>query len=312
MNTSTLEKPKEGLGGVGQETIDEMEGASPAVKRDLGIRKMIEEKIGRGAHRIYSERMTVTPTIARILLERNKDNRRLRPVKIKQLISDMNNHKFKLNGEPIIIAKTGELNDGQHRLTAIVESNRQQDMLITYGVERDTRDTIDTGVNRTAGDVLGMTGVTYGSNIAALSRMILSYERNHKKFLGRTGDISAQEVLSRARKDNLLVDAVTYTYSHLPKFKRFAKGSIIAFCYYWFAVESGSPAKAKTFMEQIREGRELKSNSPAYVVREYLSTRPKLTTVDKIECLIKSWNAWIKDDEIKVFKLTGVLPKIEG
>jgi hypothetical protein len=304
MESATLERPKEGLGGVEQ--------ASPAVKRSNALRSWFEGNVEKGHNKVFSERARVTPELAIMFLERNVNNRKIRKAKLGQLKDDMNNDRFMgLNGETIIFNKYGELHDGQHRLTAILETNKTQDMMVMFGVERRTRSTVDTGVNRSAGDVLTMGGTPYGNNISALARMAIAYERNKREYIGRYNEISASAVIERANNDKLLQEAGAYAGTASAPFKRMVKTSTISFCYYYFSLAT-SEKQAKTFMESLRLGKDLPSNSPIFLAREYLNTRPKLTPTDKLEVVIRAWNAWIKNVEIKLFRLTGTLPKIEG
>lgn len=70
-------------------------------------------------------KMLVTPYMAKVILEeRNTDNRRVKPRCVKTYAKDMKNGNWLDNGERLKINKeTGKLEDGQHRLLAVVEAN---------------------------------------------------------------------------------------------------------------------------------------------------------------------------------------------
>lgn len=285
--------------------------ATPAVKRTQAIRIWLDTNIARGRTKLFSERTRVTPELANILLEHNEKNRKIRPVKLAQLKDDMNSGRFKgLNGETIIVSKDGKLNDGQHRLTAIVETNKPQDMLIVFGATRDSRDTVDTGAARTASDHLSVQDWPYAAAIASVARLTLSYERSGKKLIGRQGEISTANVVRRAATDVLLQECAAWSNANYSKMKRFAKGPIVGFCFYQFAILR--PKEAKTFMEAFKDGANLNSESPIHVLREYLSTRPNLKAVEQCEIIIKAWNAWINDKQVKQYRVQNFLPEIEG
>lgn len=284
--------------------------ATPAVRRTNGIRHWLDDRIEKGKNKVFAERITVTPELAYILLEHNKDNRKLRPAKLAQLKNDMNENRFKMNGESIIVAKSGELNDGQHRLQAIVETNKPQDMLITFGVERESRFTVDTGAARSAGDHLSLSGWPYGPTIAAVARMVIGFERQKNAALGQASDLSSSQVMARAENDKLLQECASYIASQTGKFKLIGKQSLAGFCFYEIA--SRRPLEAKTFMDKLRTGTDLTENNPIRVLREYLIARPKLSTTQAAEVFFRAWNYWITDKEISQIKVFGKFPPIEG
>jgi hypothetical protein len=295
----------------GLAVADPLKTETTAVRRTGAARAWLDEKIQRGRTKIYAERVTVTPEIARIALEHNTDNRKIRPSKLLQIKSDMNAGRFKgLNGETIIFAKTGELNDGQHRLQAVIETNKSQDMTLVFGVERESRLTVDTGAARSAGDHLALSGWPYASQIASVTRAVIAYERVDEKALGRPSDVSSSEVMTRGSSDKLLQECATYAAVNSAKFKHIAKSTIIGFAYYQFAKRK--PDEAKTFFEKLRTGTNLEESSPIRLLREYLLSRPKLTTLFKVEVVVRAWNHWIADKKLAKLQVMGKIPPIEG
>jgi hypothetical protein len=283
----------------------------PAVKRNCSLRPWLEGNLEKGKHKIFSERIRVTPDLACVILEEhNKDNRKIYPVKLDQLKSDLNSGRFKLNGESIIFAKTGELNDGQHRLTAVLETGRSAEMIFVFGVERDSRETVDVGKARTPGDFLGMKGVAYASQVGALAKKVVGFERTDRHTLGRTNGISTSQVLGRVKGDDLLVECAAWAVNNAAFYRHMILSGELAFCYYEFA--SKNPIKAKGFMEQFKEGLNLKVGDPIYTVRQYLISRPRLTPPMRIEAMIRAWNQWISDSQLERIRIIGILPTIEG
>src|SRR5690348_15979222 len=67
-------------------------------------------------------RLLVTPAVAEVLLSMNIGNRPLIKGWVDDLTERIRRGAWKLTGEPIIVAREGILNDGQHRLHAVVES----------------------------------------------------------------------------------------------------------------------------------------------------------------------------------------------
>lgn len=286
-------------------------GVTEAGKRQSAIRIWLDERISKGRDKVFTERVTVTPELARIILEeRNTNNRSIYPMKLAQIKSDMNGGRFKLNGQTISFAKSGELNDGQHRLKAIDETNKAQDMLIAFGIEREARTTVDIGRARTTADHLGIGGWPYAAIIAALSRRTIAYERSNHESLGRSGDISATEAVARATEDALIQEVGAFVGANAHKFRGLCSSGDVAFAFYQMSVKR--PDQAKTFIEKLRDGSNLAEGNPIFAARQYLMLRPKLTGRDRIEILFRAWNYWIKDESVTTLRIRNSLPTLEA
>src|SRR3954467_12893306 len=76
----------------------------------------------RGKNDVFAEVVDINPQLAAEMLKHNDSNRHISKNLVSKLASDIRENRWRLNGEPIILANTGELNDGQHRLSAIIEA----------------------------------------------------------------------------------------------------------------------------------------------------------------------------------------------
>ncbi len=85
-----------------------------------------------------------TPDMAREALDHpaNADNRRIDLSRVRMLKASMIEGTFQLNAETVKFAADGGLIDGQHRLTAIVESGKAQDLLVARNVPKSAFATI--------------------------------------------------------------------------------------------------------------------------------------------------------------------------
>lgn len=98
----------------------------------------------------------VTPRIAQKLLDRNTDNpRRLYQPDVNRYASDMANGRWSsANGvEPIKLSRSGKLINGQHRLTAIVQSGITVDMWLETGLDDEAARHLDQGRVRSHADL---------------------------------------------------------------------------------------------------------------------------------------------------------------
>ncbi len=111
--------------------------------------KLAKGKIGCGV-------VEITPAMARALLSRNPGNRRVSESTVSKIARDIYNSDFIVNGESIIVADDGSLNDGQHRLCAVVEADKPIVSVIVFGPARASRVTVDQGRSKMVGDYLAM------------------------------------------------------------------------------------------------------------------------------------------------------------
>lgn len=110
----------------------------------------------------------VTPEKAReILNKQNTRNRSIRQTQVKKIATDIAEGRWKLTSQAISIDTNGVLIDGQHRLAAVVQAGQTVQMLFATDCAADTFDVIDTGLGRTAADVVGLAGGRRASIIAA-------------------------------------------------------------------------------------------------------------------------------------------------
>jgi hypothetical protein len=105
----------------------------------------------------FAYMMEIGPTEAEELLKKNVRNRPVRRSTVIKYASDMKNGLFEpLNGQTIVVHRDGTLIDGQHRMSAVVESG----VVLTFPVhvtdKKDVGERIDQGISRTLKDMLHM------------------------------------------------------------------------------------------------------------------------------------------------------------
>lgn len=106
--------------------------------------------------------VTVTPDMARAWLEKNmKRNRPVMKSTVHSYARQMRNGTWNLTHQGIAFDENGELIDGQHRLSAIMEANIPVQMNVTYDVKRTPGEvfTVDMGRKRTYANVMAMSGI---------------------------------------------------------------------------------------------------------------------------------------------------------
>jgi hypothetical protein len=243
----------------------------------------------------------ITPSVASAMLEGNVDNRTVAEAIVNQYASDMAAGRWALSGQPIIISDDGYLNDGQHRLLAIVKSGMSVEMLVVRGVSRESRSVVDIGKVRSAGNVVSMFHVPNGNAIAALANMVLSWEATGKKSMGRRFHVGKAGVIERAKSDPRLImsDRIAGTTKDVILRKH------VSFARYIIA----DSAKSDSFFERLADGAGLEHGHPILTLRNwFLRQGRRVPDAVAIEAILRAWCAFRDGRSISMIKLLGELP----
>lgn len=109
-----------------------------------------------GAKAMKISIMQITPDLAAEFLKRNTGNRAIRKTAVNQYADDLRRGNWKLTHQGVAISPNGRLLDGQHRLSAIVQSGISAQMVVALDVDDDSYAVIDRGKPRRLTDALGM------------------------------------------------------------------------------------------------------------------------------------------------------------
>lgn len=248
------------------------------------------------------------PGVAAELLRRNEGNRCVRPIKVEHYARDMAEGRWQFNGEPVIVASSGELNDGQHRLSAVIDANTPVLMLVIFGVARESRLTVDQGAARTAGDFLSMDGVAYGTLSAGIARICLAYERSDGRFI-KDPSLTNAEVIARVKADEEIAISAKFAEANARYLKARITPSAIGACYYIFREIDIRDANA--FMTAVCVGENIKRGDPAFAVRVALENLVRTEVrQDRVELIMRGWNAFRQKRQLKQAKAIGNLPAL--
>jgi hypothetical protein len=272
----------------------------------------LNERVAASADQVFSEVVHLTPDLAAILLARNPDNRKLRQTKVLEFTKDIMNGDWKLNGEPVIVSSNGQLNDGQHRCAAVVECKTAIDVVVTFGVERETRDTLDQGTMRTAADYLDMHGSDDSKHLAAAARALWQYQRfGFVHMTSQKLSPTRSEVKRTALENPGLAKSLSFVDRR--GVKNLSSRSILAFCHFAFRRVAGEAA-ANYFMDAFIEGADLDRRDPIlYVRNRFIAEKRGLRTEHRIELLFRAWNAHRRGEQRTLFRVNGgELPMLEA
>jgi hypothetical protein len=129
-------------------------------------------------------KMKITKQIADEMLKNNVGNRVVKRAHVDFLKRQIKEGLYSFTGESIIIGASGNVLDGQHRLTAVSETGIPITAVVVTGIDDDARKDIDSGVSRTLADRTN------------LPRNLCELIRSHRMLVfGDAKKISAEEAI---------------------------------------------------------------------------------------------------------------------
>jgi hypothetical protein len=105
-----------------------------------------------------AEIRTITPADAKALLEMNTSNRTLNKAAVNRYAAAMARGEWLVGNDAICIGKDGLLLNGQHRLNAVVLSEKPQEFLVRVDVEQADLKAMDQGNKRIGADIATLLG----------------------------------------------------------------------------------------------------------------------------------------------------------
>lgn len=237
----------------------------------------------------------VDPEKARVFLRANYHNRKFIQSSIETFSEDMEKDNWKFTGATIKIDKDGKLLDGQHRLAAIIRTQKAQDLAIMYNLEPDCFTVIDTGSTRRGKDVFSIQGELNCYMLASACRMYYLYDNAlflTKRWLKRR--VTNNNLLNTLALHPGLRESV-HIVTCSKVFKSLVSPSMIAFCYYLF--HQINEKDADTFFTQIETGAEIQAGSAVLKLRDkFLRNKADrnytINTIYACAITIKAWNAF--------------------
>jgi hypothetical protein len=261
----------------------------------------------------------ITPKLAAEWLQYNTRNRKIKPEKVRQFVDDMQAGKWTLNGETMLfswmpVVDAWQLDDGQNRLRAIMESGVTIHQLVVFGSPFDeTIRTTGSGATRTAAEMLQIYGEDDTSILSGAVTRQWAYERGLLATTrGRQFPTHSQiqDVLNAhpgIRNSVAAIRAVTKATGIYP--------SVAAFLHYQFSlVDEGD---CNFFWEHLRSGLDSRvgdqmqsmeeDQHPIYVLREWLiresrrkrdiSTRGYITQA-QLGSILKAWKYYMLGEPV--------------
>lgn len=241
-----------------------------------------EVEVGRG---VTFQWVKVTPEMARDwLVNRNKSQRPIKQLHLQSLKDDHVLDRFFLNGETVVFDWDGNLLNGQHRATMVVETDKPAWMIVLRNLPPDVYTTFDNTAKRSGGDALRPSGITNANHVAAAANLLERYRRG---VLGKSNiKLSPIAVEQIVRENPGLVEAATVAQAYR------SFGSPSAFAFSYFILSAVNSEKATEFFSSLYDGAGLEKGHPILALRQRAFRAIDLDAVDVVFLLFKAWNDW--------------------
>lgn len=251
-----------------------------------------------------TELRDITPEIAGQMLKRNHRNRKPSKGNVKFLTREMNNGNWVFDGSPIRLTEDGRLLDGQHRLTAIVESGTTQQFLIVSGIKAETFKVMDTGKGRNSSDVFSIEGISNATIASATSRIVMRHSKGISYEEGIGFKPSNTDLLTFYNDNSKIEEFVAKSDLLYREFNKVIPASTIAGFGYLMAEKSIT--HSEEFWNKVCTGLALEKGSPMKVLRDKLIadkfSKSSLPYQQKTALIFKAWNHFRKGKKIKYLK----------
>ena len=230
----------------------------------------------------------ITPAMAQRYLEQSRENRPLSVRTVRELSQAIHNDEWQLNGEAIKFDEHGNLIDGQHRMNAIIQSNRSIKTYVCRNLPSDSFKTIDTGKKRNNADTLGLLGFSNPTVLAATCRFVLNFQVNQLK---------SNEIVTNIRMEQFINDnpdiMTSVDFVKTVKAEGLVPLSIAGGLH--FLMNKCDEDEAELFFRDLAKGSMLAASDPVFLLREKMlhyrgRVGAKLTRRDISALLIKAWN----------------------
>lgn len=266
----------------------------------------------------HAETIFVSPDLAAAWLKTSGEinHRAIKPMQVLTLMSTLKRGEFIENGETIKFDALGRLNDGVHRLTAIVRSGVGTKLTIIWGLSVGAIHTVDIGTKRTLGDQLQIDGEKYAKDLAATIRIDLGFTDDGDWHQPWGPEVTYS--LCRSWLDTYpeLRDIITTMHAGT----RRVKLPIGITCALYRRMAILDEAGADKFWGGVCDGYGFVDGDPRWALRErWLKMRDSHTSISNrtvIGLTAKAWNAWVdgksfRDPRFLSFSMAAKVPDLK-
>jgi hypothetical protein len=269
--------------------------------------------------RIRTEK--VTPDRARKWLEATEGfrQRNLSEHRVNRLTHAIRSGQWQVTHQGIAIGPSGEVLDGQHRLTAIILADVPVEVVVAWDADPATFDVIDTGTARTMGDSLRIAGYTNTNHLAAIVRTKLTYDSiagsRAENWRGAHAEVTTADVLEylEERREEVLASLAIGARVSRSLARQGLTSTIgtAALMFKTWPTDLGEDGQAE-FWERLGDGVLLGPTSPILALRRWFTADTGYARIPNRErrpiavaCTIKAMNDYAlgRERSVIVFRI---------
>lgn len=267
-------------------------------------------------HNAYD--LVITPDIAREWLAKNSRNRQVSMAAVSRLKYAMENGLWHFDGSPIRRDAEGNLLDGQHRLTAVLDSGKSILFHVIDGIDASTQATMDTGRKRSLADAFHMNGEKQPRAQAAIVqsayRWYIAGSRSSVLFGGMgqngAGIVQMDELISF---QDMFRSEFEFAAEYADRIRRILPvPSRVIGLLAWLIVQCDRE-QAEWFLERLHDGAGLEKGSPILALRNvYIIHKGETTSAEYLRLFslgLRAWNLFRANKSIVKLTLPQEVPE---
>ncbi len=256
----------------------------------------------------------ITPEMATKWLEKNTMNRRIRQSDVDKYADIMKRGQWERNGETIVISDTGDVLQGQHRLSACFLSGASFESYVVIGMSKEVFATYDQGKRRSGADALHIhnkkNGVEGKFEAAIIAAIVTCIEYKDGLWKGRHSHvITNHDKLNFLEKNPGIAEWVKKARSKKKDWVNRHSASMGAVA---FLGSKKYPMKAESFIVGFVTGDDLTDDSPIRELRRKFATETKMVKWDRLKLIIYAWNLHVENKGKHTLRMPAEVLVIAG
>lgn len=254
--------------------------------------------------------VTITPELAREMLDRNLRNRVVSQRTVEAYVRAMTANQRDLGdefdtgwpftGDAIQVGDDGMLLNGQHRLMAVEISGVPRGFLVVSNLPLESQRYMDAGRKRSVADQLKMEEVTNGAQKAATARLLLQWAHWRKH---RTAILPINaEVMSFVLEHN---DALANAFRHASDVYKETRAlrPVVAAAFFRACEVTGDVFAVSNWFTRLATGENLVMGDPLMSLRGSLVRREHGSTNAQLYKVVRAWNASVAGETLRTMQL---------
>lgn len=260
-----------------------------------------------------------TPALAEHVLARmSRDNRPLKPGKIKRYAQDLLEGRWGLTGDTIKFGTDGVLRDGQNRLSACVRAGRPFRTHVVFGIDPQLFPRMDIGKNRTPADIFSIAGISYASHVAGSVRWLLILTSDNP---GDRGAQFSNEEMLQAYREKFDSERLEHSIQCALTVRSSTRHPVAPLAALHYIFSEKNRQKADGFFDEWATDRAKRARAPTRYLQRRLvevnrQSNKRLHENVRNALIIKAWNAYVANRSVKKAEMehsaSDPIPKISG